>query len=267
MEANSPAKINLFLNVVGRREDGYHNLESLFAPIDLNDKVTIHSANELSCTVDNATIDNNIALKAAHLLKEKYGVAKGCKIHIEKHIPLGAGLGGGSSNAATTLKLLSNLWELNLPNEELKKIAIQLGADVPFFLDPKPSFITGIGENIIHVNLALELPILIVMPDIHSVTADVFKKGFENYSAPIDRNNLTSEIFNGRNDTYQNALNYEPEISQTLDWLNERANLKVARMSGTGSTCFGIFRTLTDAKAAQKLIPTNWKSHSELLAL
>lgn len=268
MIADSLAKINLFLHVVGKRQDGYHLLESLFAPLHLSDTIVISESDDVSCTVDGADIEDNIVIKAANLLKSDFGIKVGCKIHIAKNIPIGAGLGGGSSNAATVLKMLNALWKLNLTQEQLEKYALKLGADVPFFIGCRPAFLEGVGEKITSVNLGIELPILLINPNVHVSTKEVFQKGFSeftpNLEAKADQKKL---IFTGHNDLYANACLIAPEIKDVIDFLQKQSGIKVARMSGAGSTCFGIFEKSTDVSKARSNIKHNWWSHTDLLAL
>jgi 4-diphosphocytidyl-2-C-methyl-D-erythritol kinase len=267
MEAKSPAKINLFLNVIGRREDGYHLLESIFAPISLCDTIKISPSDTISCNTSIGFIENNLATRAAILLKEKYNVATGCKIEITKNIPLGGGLGGGSSNAGTTLKLLSQFWNLNLTDAELRQLAIMLGTDVPFFIKPTPAFVSGIGEKIKPIKLGITLPLLIVNPNIHVDTKSVFSAGFSSYTDAIDQSNIEEEVWTGKNDTYSNSTKISPQIIDVIDWLNSQKELKFARMSGTGSTCFGVFSNIKAAEEANNKAPKNWLSYIELLSL
>ena len=268
MIANSPAKINLFLHVVGKRQDGYHLLESLFAPLQLSDTIGISSSDGVSCTVDGAEIEDNIVIKAANLLKSELEVKAGCKIHISKHIPIGAGLGGGSSNAATVLKMLNTFWQLGLSHAQLEKYAIKLGADVPFFIGCNSAFIEGVGEKISPVKLKIELPLLLINPNIHVSTKEVFQKGFSDFSPKLEENvDMKNLILEGRNDLYANACEIAPEIKKVIEFLEKQKGIKVARMSGTGSTCFGIFDNIENVHKAKSSINQNWWSHIDLLRL
>lgn len=264
----SPAKINLFLHVVGRRQDGYHLLESLFAPLQLSDTIGISSSDEVSCTVDGAEIGDNIVIKAANLLKSELEVEAGCQIHIAKNIPIGAGLGGGSSNAATVLKMLNAFWQLGLSQLQLEKYAIKLGADVPFFIGCKSAFLEGVGEKITPVTLGIELPILLINPNIHVSTKEVFQKGFAKFTPELAQNaDMRKLVFEGHNDLYENACAISPEISKVIDFLQKQSGTKVAKMSGAGSTCFGIFESIEDVYKARKAINHNWWNCIDLLRL
>ena len=264
----SPAKINLFLHVIGRRQDGYHLLESLFAPLQLSDTIGISSSDEVSCTVDGAEIEDNIVIKAANLLKSELEVESGCKIHIAKNIPIGAGLGGGSSNAATVLKMLNAFWQLGLSQLQLEKYAIKLGADVPFFIGCKSAFLEGVGEKITPVTLGIELPILLINPNMHVSTKEVFQKGFSKFTPSIGANaNMSELIFTGHNDLCANACEIALEIKNIIEFLKKQSGIKVARMSGAGSTCFGIFESIEDVYKARKAINHNWWNCIDLLRL
>jgi len=264
----SPAKINLFLHVVGRREDGFHLLESLFAPLQLADTITITESEVISCTVDGAEITDNIVVKAAELLRNDFGISEGCKIHITKKIPIGAGLGGGSSNAATVLKMLNDFWALELSQEQLEGYAIKLGADVPFFIRCKPAFLQGIGEKITPVKLGIELPILLINPNIHVSTKEVFQKGFSKYTPELDQNaDMQKLVFEGHNDLYENACAIAPEVSEVIEFLQKQPGIKFARMSGAGSTCFGVFDRTESVYNAQKQVPKNWWSYVDKVRL
>jgi len=238
LEAKSNAKINLFLHVISRKNNGFHILESLFAPIGLHDVIEIEDSDELEIVSD---IEDNIALKAAQLLREKFEVTKGAHIKITKNIPLGAGLGGGCSNDTDTIKLLNKLWGLNLSVGEQISIASQIGADVPFFIINEPAFVSGIGEIIKPVKLGLELPILLVYPNQHVSTKEVFAKGFTELSTSIPIEAVARNIIEGKNDLTANAIKICPEIDELLTQLSAAEGIRFCRMSGSGSTCFGVF--------------------------
>lgn len=269
-QAQSPAKINLFLNIVGQREDGYHWLESLFVPLPgLYDQITVEPACDLSCEMT-TTISDNIVLKVAQRLREKYSVEAGAKITIKKRIPIAAGLGGGSSNAATVLKLLCELWNIKLGTQEAIDFAVLIGADVPFFLQPQPAFVQGIGEIITPVRLEQKLYVLLVNPRIKLDTGAVFRKGFPIFSEKIDGEDigiLEDNIFLGKNDVQVNAISLVPEIQNVLDKLKLLKGCKVARMSGAGATCFGLFKNAECAQKAMESLPRGWWCHYEMLMI
>ena len=160
IEIPAPAKLNLFLHINGRREDGYHLLQSAFQLIDLSDTVKLRLRNDVEiCRINplpHVHPDDDLVVKAAKLLKNNYPIRQGVDIDLIKKIPIGAGLGGGSSDAASTLLGLNSLWNLNLSTQELMKLGVQLGADVPFFLFGKNAFVEGIGEILTELKLGLK---------------------------------------------------------------------------------------------------------------
>lgn len=269
-QAQSPAKINLFLNIVGKREDGYHLLESLFVPLPgLFDQITVEPASDLTCEMM-PEMPDNIVLKVARKLQEQYSVSAGAIIKIRKRIPMAAGLGGGSSNAATVLKLLCELWDIKLEGQAAIDFLVQIGADVPYFLNPQPAFVQGIGEIITPVHLDRKLYILLANPRIKVDTGTVCRKGFPKFAAKIDGGDidvLHDHIFLGKNDLEPNAISLFPEIQKVLDKLRQLKGCKVARMSGSGATCFGLFKNEESAKKAMDALPRGWWCHYEMLAV
>ncbi len=269
-QAQSPAKINLFLNIVGKRDDGYHLLESLFVPLPgLYDQISVEPAHDLTCEMT-PEIPDNIVLKVARRLQDKYGVKAGAKIKIKKKIPIAAGLGGGSSNAATVLKLLCELWNVKLEGQEAIDFLVQIGADVPYFLNPQPAFVQGIGEIITPVQLDQKLYILLANPKIKVDTGTVCRKGFPEFAAKIDGEDvdvLGDNIFLGKNDLEANAISLFPEIQKVLVKLRLLKGCKVARMSGSGATCFGLFKNAECAQKAMDALPRGWWCHYEMLEI
>lgn len=271
-KALSPAKINLFLNVVGKRDDGYHLLESLFIPLPrLYDEVSVGRAGELSCELDySQEIRDNIVLKVANELRLKYGISQGAKIKIKKNIPVAAGLGGGSSNAATAHKLLCRLWGIPYSREEAIDFLVRIGADVPFFVVCEPAFVEGIGERIYPMQLNQRFSLILVNPKVLVSTATVFRMGFKEFTASLNKPSpkiLVEGIFSGKNDLEPNALVLAPQIQEVLHYLKSMPGCKVARMSGAGATCFGIFQDNQSAQKAIKNLPSHWWSHYEEVAL
>lgn len=243
MKIQAPAKLNLYLHVKGKRADGYHELESQVVFLDLYDELEFEQAPTLSI---NSNIENNIILRAAKALHPH----KGAKITLAKNIPMGAGLGGGSSNAAATLFALNKLWDLNYNHTELYEIASQLGADVPcclyYFLEGKSSVtFKGKGE-ILEAAEAPEYYYLLVKPNIHLATKDVFNAFEKSQTAlPFE------------NDLEPAAIKLCPEIEQVLAGL-KATNPIFDRMTGSGSTCFATYESMDKAKAAFSLIPDRY---------
>lgn len=259
----SPAKINLFLNIVGKRADGYHLLESLFIPLSLHDEMYFENASDITSDVEGENIEDNIVIKAARKLNEVAGTNNGVHIKIKKNIPIGAGLGGGSSNAATTLKVLNEMWGLNYPPQKLREIAVTIGADVPFFIDAVPAFVQGIGEILTPQTLKNSYYLLLVNSGAHVSTPVVYKMGFPTFSAPIG--DVENEVFAGKNDMEKNAFTLCPEIKDVLSFISKQEGAQVSRMSGSGATCFGLFDTKENLQKAYAAVPPNWWKHKEIL--
>jgi len=267
LKAKAPAKINLFLHVVGKRDDGYHLLESLFSPIDqLYDEITASKANMLSVNYSSSAIEKDIILKTAQLLKQTFKVTAGAHFEVEKNIPISAGLGGGSSNAATAIKLLNQLWELNLSKTQMIELAAKIGADVPFFINAKTSFVEGIGDKITPITLGKKVFTLLINPGIDCSTADIFNLGFEKFDTALDNTNDLN-LADHANSLTKNAISIHPEIQNVLDFLNRQQNQTLTRMSGSGATCFALFKNKDDLLKAEESMPKEWWAHSQELIL
>ena len=241
------AKINIGLNVLNKREDGYHELSSVFYPVsELYDILEIITSDDFSFSSSGIAIpgDNNICTKAFDLLKADYDV-ENVKIHLHKMIPIGAGLGGGSADGAFVLKALNELFELNLTNNQLEKYALELGADCPFFIENTPKYVTGIGEQMTAIDLDLsDYEIKFIFPELHISTSEAYggvipKKDEANLldliSKPIA--NWKEEL---RNDFEVSAFKKHPELSKM------KANLYAdgaifSSMTGSGSVLYGVF--------------------------
>lgn len=252
----SPAKINLGLNVIRKRIDGYHDIETIFLPLMLSDKITfrksestiIHSNSELL----NRTEDNLI-YNALKILEEKVNMNLTMEVSIEKNIPIGGGLGGGSSNAAITLKAVSKIYNLGLTYNELADLALNLGSDVPYFLNPVPCYAESRGEILHSLNLELPYPILIVNPGIKISTAWAFSKikphqPLKNLRDILENNFWDFNILNNfiKNDFEENIFAEFPVIKRIKEDLYSQG-AQFALMSGTGSTVYGIFTNLQKA--------------------
>lgn len=275
MKMIAPAKLNLFLHITGRRDDGYHLLNSLFVFTEFGDVVEIKSDKKLSLVIDgpfysalkNEAVENNIAYRAALLLQKKYRVADGAKIHLTKNIPVGAGLGGGSSDAAAVLRGLNQLWNLNLNLETLCEMGLSLGADVPACIIARPAIISGIGETISPFALSFSIPVLLVNPNLALVTSTVFQ-AYKNSHRPfashfnqeINNKNyhaLINSLAAEHNDLEAAAIQLQPKIQTILTILSQQSGCDLARMSGSGATCFGLFSNLSAAQSAMKIITKN----------
>ncbi|MCF6235271.1 MAG: 4-(cytidine 5'-diphospho)-2-C-methyl-D-erythritol kinase [Gammaproteobacteria bacterium] len=255
----APAKINLFLHITGRREDGYHLLQTVFQFIDYCDLIhfDITKNGEIRCItpLPGVSAENNLMVRAARLLKAKAECDHcGVNISIDKKLPIGGGLGGGSSDAATTLIALNYLWGLGLPKDELATLGLQLGADVPVFVHGAAAWAEGVGENLQPIELA-EPWFLVVAPDCQISTAEIFSSS----QLTRDSNPITMRhFFAGEGVNVCETVVFEryPEVAVALDWLNQFSN---ARMSGTGACIFAAFNSENEACRVLNLLPDKWK--------
>jgi len=259
------AKINLFLRVTGRRDDGFHELDSLFVPVSLADEIRLEiRAAQLPTVAVNCNIPelarsrNNLAARAARSFMSEFDLVGDVLIDLEKRIPVGAGLGGGSSDAATILCMMAAAAQLTDEAAEstLRRIALSIGADVPFFLDPRPSRVTGIGERIVAIADLPRLPIVIVAPPFEVSTAAIFRAlepaGWsgaapDEHIAAIARGDISPELL--VNDLAAVAIAQFPEIRR-LKGLLEDSGARAAQMSGSGGAVFGVFDSTDAAETA-----------------
>lgn len=248
----SNAKINLGLNIVSKREDGFHNIETIFYPVDFCDIIEIREANKFNIVntglIVDELIENNLCTKAYILLKQKYSISP-VEIHLHKQVPFGAGLGGGSSNASFVLKALNVLFDLNITDEELGKLASQLGSDCAFFIKNKASYATQRGD--ILENLELDLSkyfISIVHPNIHVNTSEAYR-GISPKSTKVSLKQIAKEPI-GKwkemmiNDFETNVFKLHPKIKGIKEQLYKNGAV-YASMSGSGSSVYGIFEKET----------------------
>lgn len=246
----APAKINLFLHVVGRRDDGYHLLQTVFRFVDLHDHLRFRPAKdgEIRLLTDLPGVDpqSNLVVRAALALRTATGCHLGTTIEIDKHIPIGGGLGGGSSDAATTLIALNALWELRLAREALTRIGLSLGADVPVFVMGRNAFAEGIGEALVPLDLGPAW-YLILTPDERVPTGPIFSD--PTLTRDTERTTIAA-FFAGEklaNDLEPVVRRRYPQVARYLDWLSTHGS---ARMSGSGSSVFAEFPTESAARAA-----------------
>ncbi|MEA3119032.1 MAG: 4-diphosphocytidyl-2-C-methyl-D-erythritol kinase [Paraburkholderia sp.] len=259
-ECPAPAKLNLFLHITGRRPDGYHSLQTVFQLLDWGDTLhfTLRHDGQVRRKTDVPGVpeEADLVVRAASLLKAHSGTVLGVDIEIEKRLPMGAGLGGGSSDAATTLLALNRLWKLGLPRAELQALGLQLGADVPFFVFGKNAFAQGVGEALQPVALPARC-FLVVTPKVHAPTAAIFSdKLLTRDSKAVTIADFLAEqscdaswpdSF-GRNDMQPVVVRRYAEVAQVLDWFS---NIAPARMTGSGSSVFAAFSSIAEAEAAQ----------------
>ena len=255
----SPAKLNLFLHILDRREDGYHNLQTLFQLLDYGDQLSfsINKQSEINVISDLKDVkpQDNLVFKAARALQQATNCSWGCEIQLAKKIPMGAGLGGGSSNAATTLVGLNSLWQCNLSHDQLAEIGSDLGADIPVFVKGLSAFAEGIGDKLTPISLN---PIwyLVVTPKIKVSTEQIFCHSELTRNAPaIKIRALSEELY--RNDCQSVVETLYPEVKQVSDWLKRFGN---PLMTGTGASVYCRFDSQQEAKKAQQTVPNSWSS-------
>lgn len=259
----SPAKLNLFLHILGRRDDGYHELQSLFQLLNYGDELSFaaNTSGRLSLHVDADSeikaipMDNNLILQAAEKLRSSSGNPEmGARITINKRIPMGSGLGGGSSNAATTLRALNLLWGCQLSDSDLASLGLVLGADVPVFVHGKSAWAEGVGERLEPIEIE---PVwyLLITPNCPVSTARIFSQ--EN----LTRNSSSIKMADflagrARNDCEKVTRLLYPEVDQALNWL---AQFSEARMTGTGSAVFAKFESEAAARKVLAKSPSSLK--------
>ncbi len=250
----APAKLNLMLRVTGRRADGYHLLQTVYRFIDYADDLSfaVRDDGVVARSVDVAGVSpqDDLTLRAARLLQKAGGTRLGAVITLEKRLPLGGGLGGGSSDAATTLIVLNRLWELNLSRSRLQQLALELGADVPVFVFGESALGVGIGEEL----TALELPpawYLVLVPPVEVATGRIF----QDPDLIRDSNPLTIPPFSaslGQNDLEPVVCRHYPEVARHLAWLRQ---FSAALMTGSGACVFAEFGTEDAARAVWRQLP------------
>ena len=266
------AKINLALHIIGRRPDGYHELDSIVAFADVADVLTIAPAAKVSISLsgpfasDLPPDDENIILTAWHLLASFDGKKKTpfspVKFHLEKNLPVASGIGGGSADAAAALRGLIQYFKISISSKDLNDLALQLGADVPICLLQKTSRMRGIGEIIEPIDIDLPSGIVLVNPRIPATTSKVFESlnllCCQSFGAEIGN---VYDIQNWRNDLTAPAIALVPEIADVIGRLNFQPDTICSRMSGSGATCFGLFESLEKAQSAAGAIAgkhPNW---------
>jgi 4-diphosphocytidyl-2-C-methyl-D-erythritol kinase len=257
----APAKINLFLHVTGRREDGYHLLESLFAFIDLADTLTLTLRDDGAVVrigdVDGVPADDDLALRAARALQDATGTRQGVAVALTKRIPQGAGLGGGSSDAASMLLALNRLWELELPRARLADVAQTLGADVAFFVGGENAVVRGIGERLTPVTLPA-CWLALAFPRVQVRTAEIFAASELTRSTRSAKIDVFSVSY-GRNDLAAVTCARFPEVAAALAAISRAA--PQARMSGSGSCVFAACSTEREARDALAMLPPHIDGH------
>ncbi len=263
---SSPAKLNLFLHIVGRRPDGYHLLQSVFQLIDWCDTVTLKRIPENEIRrinpIPGVPPEQDLVVRAANLLKDFCKVDFGVEIDLKKEIPMGAGLGGGSSDAASTLIGLNVLWELHLDKKTLCTLGLKLGADVPFFVFGQNAFVEGIGERIQDISLE-NRNFLVIFPNQSIATASIFQDlELTRDHAPITIDGFLASPWSIQsNDCQAVAMRICPEVKQALDWINQAIPGSTPQMSGSGSSVYTVLDPKTDDAKLENLLqnlPKGW---------
>jgi len=253
----SPAKLNLFLHITGRRENGYHELQTIFQFIDRCDELTFNSNDSgnisISPAIDGVTLEDNLIYKAAKLIQDKTGCTQGADIQLNKILPMGGGLGGGSSNAATALVGLNHLWGTQLSEDELAELGLQLGADVPVFVRGKAAWAEGVGEVLIPMEDLEENWFVVVVPPCHVNTGEIFSNKGLTRDTPMWKMSaaLRGE---GRNDCESVVCKLYQEVSNSLNLLK---NFGSARMTGTGACVFLELNSESEANSVLAKLPAD----------
>jgi 4-diphosphocytidyl-2-C-methyl-D-erythritol kinase len=259
--ARAPAKVNLTLHVTGQRDDGYHLLDSLVVFADVADVISVSPADEFTLSVSGPfaegvpTDDRNLILRAAHLLAEARHARPGAVLHLEKNLPHAAGIGSGSSDAAATLRLLADLWQVAPLTPDDPAVA-RLGADVPVCLaGPRPQRMTGIGDQLVPLPGLPPCALVLVRPPVAVPTGAVFQGLATKHGTPmadlpesLDFTHFAAWLTRQRNDLQTPAQNIAPVIGKVIDTLQSYDGVAVAAMSGSGATCFGLVEDLDMAE-------------------
>lgn len=263
----APAKLNLYLRVTGRRDDGYHLLDSLVVFADTGDRIEVREADQITLEYEGPFAgvlpapEDNLVFRAAGELAALFGVTAGAHLTLFKYLPVASGIGGGSADAAAALRALIRLWQLPPDDGRLLKLALSLGADVPVCMMTRPAVMRGIGEEVSLLGSFPELPLVLVNPGVGVSTPQVFKARTGGFSAPVDWPSDTTSVESvlgmlgeTANDLEPPARTIAPAIAEIIGLLEAQPGIRLARMSGSGATCFGIFETQDAAAAAADAI-------------
>ncbi|MCE2491521.1 MAG: 4-(cytidine 5'-diphospho)-2-C-methyl-D-erythritol kinase [Alphaproteobacteria bacterium] len=266
IRCRAPAKVNLYLHVLNRRPDGYHDIDSLIVFADVFDEIEVSRANRLGLKLVGPfarqleAVDRgaNIVILAARALAESSGENEGVSLTLRKNLPVAAGLGGGSSDGAATLRALCKLWDLDVSESELQTIARRLGADVPACLVRSPVYVGGVGEIVSPAPALPDAWLLLVNPGVPLATAEVFRRHDPAWSvearfqeSPADAAAMTEVLSRRSNDLEDTAVRLAPQIAEVIGTLHALDGCLLSRMSGSGATCFGLFADGGAAKSAE----------------
>ncbi len=274
IEAVAPAKLNLFLHITGRRPDGYHLLNSVVCFTEIGDRLCVEPATDLSLTIDGsfaATLptddSDNLVLRAARVLAEEAGIAPQAAITLTKELPIGAGIGGGSSDAATTLRLLNQLWSVRWPKARLAEIALKLGSDVPACLEPSPAQMQGVGEVLSPVTLVNMPPYCVLVWPGQAVSTPLVYQAYKKAASPFAQDTVvntrwTLEALQQQSNMLEGAAcQLAPVVAEAMAQLRSTQGAQLVRMSGSGSCCTAFYRERTQAEQSAHTIASydsNW---------
>ncbi len=254
----APAKINLFLHITGQRNDGYHELQTVFQFLDYCDTLsfehTFDNEIQLLTLIEGVAHDDNLIVRAAKLLQHASGMNKGALIVLDKKLPMGGGLGGGSSNAATTLIALNQLWDCQLSKQQLAQIGLNLGADVPVFIHGHAAWAEGIGEDLVAISPP-EPWYMVIVPNCHVSTAEIFASP----QLTRDCRSITISRFlsgEGSNVCEDVVTKAYPPVAEALDWLSQYGS---PAMTGTGACVFADFESQQQAQQVLAMLPEIWQ--------
>ena len=272
LSVKSFAKINLGLLITGKRDDGYHTLETIFAPINWYDVIEFSDSGVISMSCTNGTLpvdDNNLCIRAAKALQQFAGISRGVTMKLHKQVPFGAGLGGGSSDAATVLRVLNERWQVNAASADLHAIAVSLGADVPYFLEIRGlAYARGIGDELEDLGFTLPYYVVTVFPEEHISTVWAYKNFYPHFDRQLPdlKASASALCFSGQKDVlpvFENdfepaVFDHFPAVRLVKSTLLEAGSV-YASLSGSGSAVFGLFESEGDALAAMKLLPEAYR--------
>jgi 4-diphosphocytidyl-2-C-methyl-D-erythritol kinase len=267
LRIKTPAKINIGLNITGKRLDGYHNIETVFYPVNIFDYLILETSDSFTFQSNNSIVNSeeeNTVIKAKQIIEKTTGVKITAKIYLEKNIPIGAGMGGGSSDGAAALIALNEFFNLKLDKERLKDLALEIGSDVPFFIEPCPCIAQSRGEILEKIKLTIPCSILIVNPGIHISTGWAYNS-ITSYSTTgklinlIKNNTLQLSQFKEfvTNDFEKIVFQIHPEIENIKNQLYSMGAIFVL-MTGSGSTVYGIFLDFEKVQAAKNKFPMSY---------
>ena len=274
IQLKSRAKINLSIDVLGKRQDGYHLVEMIMQTVDLFDKIKIFSLKEDTIIVESNSSDipldsRNIVYKAADLIKKQYNINKGVKINIEKNIPIAAGMAGGSSNAAAVLVGLNQLWELKLSLEEIKELGLKLGADVPFCIEGNAALAENIGEKLTNIDgLSEDTYILICKPELFVSTKEIYqeidskiieKRPDNKLLINLLKENKIEEIASNMYNVLEEVTKAKYPIISEIEKTMIENNALGSMMSGSGPTVFGLYKNKEKAENCKKILLKSFK--------